>query len=365
MSKKKKSGLSSRYQKSYDSKDAGGANTDIMNWGQVEGEVQFYKAKEGMNKLIIVPYIIKSKNHPLVHSGDMEIGNMDYVMDLYVHRRIGPTEKDAICLRLNYGKACPICDAAKEYRQKGEDEAYRALKASRRVYYNVLNARKVDNGLMVFNGVSHWLFEKEMIEEARGGSEDGEIIDFASVEKGKVVKFRGNMDNIGSNEFLKFKSFDFLEREEELDDGIEKETISFDEILILRDAKELEKLLYDEDEEESEKEEKEEKEESGRSRHKKQDSEKSDSGKEKKTCPEGYTFGKDFDEDDDCEDCNVRKECKKAGKGKKEQREMKKEEKQEKEKKTPCPHGHTFGEDCDDYGECDDCESWEECSEEG
>lgn len=368
---KKRKGMQARYQKSYDSKDFGGANTDIIDWGKVKDGVKFYKPKEGINKVIIVPYIIKTKNHPLVHAGDMEIRDKDYVMDLYVHRRVGPTEKDAICLKNNYGKACPLCDAAKEYRQKGDDDSYRALKASRRVYYNVLNARKMDAGLMVFSGVSHWLFEKEMIEEARSCAEGEEIIDFAGLDEGRVVKFRGSMDSLGSNEFLKFKSFDFLEREEELEAGIEEQTVSFDEFLILRDAKEMEKLLYDEDEEKGGEEEEE---------------EKSDTGKKEKTCPEGYTFGKDFNEDDDCEDCDIRKACSKAGKKesnekkkerekekeesdeerkerkREERRKKKKEEKQEKEK-TPCPHGHTFGEDCDTKDECDDCDSWEECSE--
>jgi len=38
----------------------------------------------------------------------------------------------------------------------------------------------------------------------------------------------------------------------------------------------------------------------------------------------------------------------------------KKEEKDEK----ICPHGHTFGEDCDDFPkDCDDCKLWEACDE--
>lgn len=363
---KKKRGMQARYQKSYDSRDAGGANTDAMDWSQIKNGVTFYKIREGINKLIIVPYIIKTGNHPLVCSGDMEIGSMDYVMDLYIHRRVGPTEKDAICLKDNYGKACPLCDKAKEYRQKGDEKSYRALKSSRRGYYNVLNARKMRDGLMVFNGVSHFLFEKEMIEEARGGTEDGEIVDFASIKDGEIVKFRAAVASIEGTEYYKFKSFDFLDREEDLWDGIEEETVSFDEIMILRDAKELEKLLYDEDESGKDEGNKEKEEESGRHRHKKKDSEKSDTDKEKKTCPEGYTFGKDFDEDTDCDDCKIRKECSKAQKGKEESEEKEKGRKKEKEekqgkKKTPCPHGHTFGDDCDDYNECDDCDSWNDC----
>lgn len=357
MSKNKKRGMRERYQKSYDSKDAGGANTDVIDWGKVEDGVKFYKPKEGINKLIIVPYIIKTKNHPLVHAGDMEIGDMDYMMDLYVHRRVGPTEKDAICLKLNYGKACPLCDAAKEYRQKGDDESYKALKWSRRVYYNVLNARKMDAGLMVFSGVSHFLFEKEMIEEARGGAEGEEIIDFASVDDGCVVKFRGSMDSFGGNEFLRFKSFDFLDREEDLWDGIEEETVSFDEILILRDTKEMEKLLYDEDEGEPEEEEDEKRKKSSKSRKKKPEPEEEEDDEEKeerlsrkKSSSKKKRESEDEEEEDEEEEKSSKKSSgKKSGSGKK--------------KKTPCPHGHTFGDDCDTTDECDNCDVWEECSE--
>ncbi len=326
---RKKKRLGARYDKSYETRDAGGANTSVMNWGAVEGETKFYKPKEGTNKIIIVPYIVQTENHPLVHSGDMKIGDMDYMMDLYIHRRIGPTEKDAICLKQNYGKACPICDAAKEFREKGEDESYQALKYSRRVYYNVLNARKIDNGLMIFGNVSHFLFEKELIEEARGGAEDGEIVDFAGLDEGSIIKFRGSPDSFKGQEFMKYKSFDFLEREEDLEQGIEEEAISFDKILIYRDAKELEKLLYDEEEEPDEEpeEEKEEKRTRKRKKSEEQDEEEEEEEKESK---------------------------KKKGLDKKSSK---------KEKDTPCPHGYKFGKDCDTEDDCDDCEIWERCSE--
>jgi len=26
-----------------------------------------------------------------------------------------------------------------------------------------------------------------------------------------------------------------------------------------------------------------------------------------------------------------------------------------------CPYGHVFGDDCENYDECDYCEVWEEC----
>ena len=148
--------------------------------------------------------------------------------------------------------------------------------------------------------------------------------------------------------------------------------------------------------------------------------------KEKLTCPfesDGLTFGKDFDQYDTCDDCEIREECeveknnkskpekkkpekeKPSAKKKSEKKEKKtgkkKENKKAKKMKCPvegltfkddydgyedcdsceikiecgkaagklddvseCPHGHTFGEDCNQEDECDElCQVWDACQD--
>ena len=63
--KKKKGGLAKRYQASYESKGSSGGKAGVMDWKKVDGEVQFFSPAEGRNRINIIPYTIKSKNHPL------------------------------------------------------------------------------------------------------------------------------------------------------------------------------------------------------------------------------------------------------------------------------------------------------------
>src|SRR5574344_3080567 len=80
--KKKKGGLAKRYQASYESKGSSGGKAGVMNWGKVNGDVQFFSPAEGRNRINIIPYTIKTKNHPLVKKGEFEVGDSDYVMDV-------------------------------------------------------------------------------------------------------------------------------------------------------------------------------------------------------------------------------------------------------------------------------------------
>lgn len=311
---KKKSTLANRYNKSYETKDTG-SRMGVMDWRQVDREIKFYEPKEGRCRINIIPYEIKSKNHPLVKSGDAQIGELDYKLDLWVHKFIGPAQADVVCLKRTYGKPCPICEQADKYKKDGKQKEYDALKSSRRVFYNIQDVKKPET-LQVFE-VSHFLFEKELIEEARNCNDDGDIIDFADVDDGKMIVFRASEKSFGKNDFLEYKSFQFLDREDAIDEDAEKAAISFDEILKILSYEEIEKILYGADEDEDEK-------------------------------PAKSSKPKD-DEDDDPPPKKSKKETSDD------------DEEEEKPAKGKCPHGGVFGKDCDDMEECDKCDLWDKC----
>jgi len=309
--KNRSRGLKARYNHSVNTRDSGSAFSSAFKWSELDQEVKFFKPKENVNLINIIPFEVKSKKHPLVLSGDMEIGDIDYVMDIYLHRSVGPADKEVVCLKKNYGKACPICEEAEKFRKAGKDDEYDALKPSRRVLYNVVDLKAVDD-ILVFK-VSHHLFEKELIEEARSQSGDGEIVYFSDIEEGSAIKFRRKMDKFKKTEFMKYKSFEFKEREEELDEDLIDEAISFDEIMEVLSYSEIQNVLYGEDED-----------------------------------TEGET-----ENDDDSED--TEEEDEKPKKKKAQKKKAKKVKAGDK-----CPHGHSFGKDTDQHEECDDCELWEE-----
>lgn len=396
--KKKKGGLAKRYQASYDNQGSFGSKTGVMNWKKVEREVEFFSPKEGRNRINIVPYSIKTKNHPLVKKGEFEIGDKDYVMDIFTHRGVGPSEATVLCLKETYGKPCPICEQAQMLKKQGKEKEAGALKASRRVFYNVQDLKNPDK-LLVFEA-SHYLFEKELIEEARDDDEGG-FVDFADEESGKEIKFRCSKVSKGGFEFNEYKSFSFEDRDDNIPDELLESAISFDEIMNVPTYEEVEKILYGEDDEddsdedeklakkskkvESEDEEDSDEEPAPKKSKKKVESEEDEDEDDfeddeeeeekpaskksvKKSAPESDDEDDDFDEDED--EPAPKSKSKKSDPEDEEDSDDDEEDEEPAPKKSKkdckgdcgkCPFGHKFGNDCDDFDDCDDCDLWDKC----
>ena len=347
MIQKKKSGLAKRYQASYESKgSSSGGRAGVMNYRKVDGEIEFFSPQEGRNRINIIPYVIKTKNHPLVKKGEFEVGDKDYVMDIFVHRGVGPSEASVLCLKNTYGKPCPICEQSALLRKQGKEDEAGALKASRRVFYNVQDLKNPEK-LKVFEA-SHFLFEKELIDEARDDDEGG-FVDFADEETGKEIKFRCSKVSKGGFEFNEFKSFSFEDREENIPDELLESAISFDEIMNVPTYEEVEKILFGQDDE--------------------------DESEEPAKKPKHSEDDNDLDEDDnekpakksskDNEEYESEKPIKKPAKEVDDEKEDEKPVKTSKEKCKgdcgKCPFGHKFGNDTDNFDDCDDCDVWDKC----
>ena len=356
MVKKKGSSFTKRYQSSYESKDKGGfTKASVLDFKKVDDDVTFYTPIKGRNRINIIPYEIKTKNHPLVKRGEMEVGDMDYVMDVWVHRSVGPTEGNVLCLKNTFGKPCPICELANKLKKEGKDDEAKDLRASRRVYYNVQDMKEPDK-VKVFE-TSHYLFEKELIDEARD-DEEGGFIDFADPVDGKEIKFRANETSLGSNKYLEYKSFSFEDREEEIGDDLLESAISFDEILNIPTYDEVEKLLYGNDDD--------------------KDDEDDDDEPVKKSSKKAYDDDDEDDEEDDEEEDEEPKPSKKASKKStyvddddedepappkksSKKRDDDDEDDEDEKPRGKCKFGHKFGKDCEKFDDCDDCDLWDKC----
>lgn len=391
--KKKSGGLAKRYSTSYGSRDGGSSSKGgVINYRNYDGEITFFSPTEGKHRINIIPYTIKSKNHPLVKRGEAKIGEQDYIMDLYVHRGVGPAEKSVLCLKNTYGKPCPICEYAASLRKKGKEEEAKALKPSRRAAYNIEDLKEPGK-LKVFE-TSHYLFEKELIEEARDDDEGG-FIDFADPEEGMEIKFRASKTTKGNMEFTEFKSFAFEDRDEPISEELLDAAISFDELLTVPTYEEVEKILYGDDEEEDSDEDEEDEDEKSSKNSKSHDEDdedeedededdeedekpskksKSKSKPEPEDDDEDEEESEDEDSDDDEDDEEEEKKpAKKPSKKSKsddedddedepEEKPAKKSSKKDCKDDCPeCPFKHKFGKDCDEYDECDDCDIWDKC----
>jgi hypothetical protein len=249
--KKKGGALKDRLKKSYADKDRGGNGIPAFDWKKA-GDVKFIKMAKGWHKFDIIPFKIKSANHPLVKSGDMKVGDLDYYLDVMIHRSVGPTQSDIICPKKNFARNCPICDLAEKYKNEGKEKEFNALKPKRVAYYNVIDTDNEKDGIQIL-AVSHANFEKELIDAANEADDNGDIVDFPDINEGKTVKFRASPATFAGHQYFEFKSFQFVDRDEARDESLIDDAVSFDSFMKIYKAEELEKLLYgNEEQEESE-----------------------------------------------------------------------------------------------------------------
>lgn len=344
----KKSTLGKRYQASYESKEGSSPRKGVMNYKKVNGEISFFSPQEGKNRINIIPYEIKTKNHPLVKRGEFSIGDKDYVMDIFTHRSVGPTEATVLCLKGTYGKPCPICELSAKFRSEGKEKEANELKSGRRVFYNVEDCKEPGK-LKIFE-TSHYLFEKELIDEARD-DEEGGFVDFADPEEGKEIKFRASEVQKGPMKYKEFKSFSFEDRDEPISDELLDSAISFDEIMTIPTYEDVEKILYGSDDEDNE-------EETSKKKSPKEDEDDDEPKKSSK-----------HDDDEDDEPVKTSKKHQEEDDGDDEPpKKSKKDDEDEQEEKTEkkstsgkCPFGHKFGVDTDSFGDCDNCNCWDKC----
>lgn len=317
--------LGNTYETSYNTR--GGSSVGACDWSlNKTGIPKFYKAKDGddtPNKLVTIPYKIKNKLHPLVHAGRRSVGDYVYNLDIWIHKKVGAGEITVICPAQSYGKACPICEAAKNWEPEKPNQM-NPFKAQRRVYYNVIDMADPEEGLKVFD-VSHYYFEKELIGAASRKGTNGQLVRFADPDNaiGKIIKFYGEKEKKGGFESVKFKDFDFIERKIDINGFINK-AISFDELLTLHSYDDLVAIMNGTDEEES------------------------DADPESN---EPDTIAKDEgkpDADDEDAALEARRKAKAAAKA---------------EGANPCPSGYKFGIEWGDHPECkkDTCPAYKAC----
>ena len=307
-------------------KVSGGFNV-CFNFGSEK--VKYYQIKKaGEHALDIIPYTIRSKNNSFVVSGDMAVGEKIHLFDYYIHRNVGPLKKTIMCPLQTSGQPCPICEEYERAKKaKGWDsEEAKALKPSRRVAYNVIDADDDDETVQIFD-VSWHLFTKNLIDEAKHKADKEGIddLDYAGLinpADAMTIEFRNTIEKKGGFDTPEFKSFSFVPRKNKYKGVV---PIDIDQYMVLKSYKELEGMMYGDDEAEPEPVAEEPKESARRSRDIEEDtprrgkrdeeetprrSRRDEEDDDGKACPRGMTFGKDYATDDSkCDDCEAYSEC--------------------------------------------------------
>lgn len=294
-----------RHQENYANKDNSGRFSDMFEATKKVG-VKFWKCKEDDHEVYIVPYIVGNQ-HPR-----LKTGKADFVLDVFVHRKVGINEDSFICLNRTYKKDCPICEYQAELRESNDadDVAIKALNPTRRNVFNIIcmdSPKEEEKGVQVWD-VSQWLFTnplEELAHKKRGGGE----VAYADIDEGKIISFRKKGSGMTNTEYT---AFEFKDRPE-IPDEILDAAVCLDELLHVPEYDEIKEAFFQTKDEQPA-----EKETSGKKEEK--DTEKPSAKKTKEDdvhtddvvveeCPYGAEFGKDFNEYEECRQCEARQVC--------------------------------------------------------
>lgn len=302
-------------------KFGGSKRKQAIDWSKAERQLDFktdfFKPDSGESyKLNILPFIVKSPLNPYVIKGKAKVGGASYLLDIYKHSFIGPGQDEVLCPKMNYGKACPICEerelqlksATTDEEKKAIDKA---LKPKRRALLNVqlIDSRGNAQPPQVMD-ISHARFMQELLEEAKVQQKDHRPRPFADPEEGDIIGFRCSHSDLSKKD-ITFKNFTFTQRKEEIEQSVLQQSVSFDALLVVLSEKEIAAILYGQDLPAEEADEPKATEKVAEKAPVKQEA-------PKQTCPAGMNFCEDFESDarscDMCSEENTAtwKACRKA-----------------------------------------------------
>lgn len=307
------------------------------------------EAKTRVN-LDIMPYVVTDENH-LDRDDEYEIavpGELWYKRPYYLHRNIGANNETVVCPS-SVKQKCPICEYRAKLIKDGADwadESVKSVKASMRNLYVVIpkGNKNYEETPHIWD-ISQFLFQEKLNEEIQ---EDEQYETFPDLEEGFTLRIRFSEEQLGTNKFSDTSRIDFVERKKPYDESILDEIPALDDLLIIKTYKEVEALLFGGLSEEADDEDDVE------------DDENYDDGPEDE--PEDDDGSEDEGEPEDEDDDPDEPEEEPEEKPKRRSQRGRNTKKKEKAKTKPkCPHGHKFGDDCDEYDDCDECDDWDDC----
>lgn len=300
-------------------------------------DVNFWKCEEGQHIIDIIPYVAGSNNP------DTEEGERDFKLAVFVHRDVGDVEGQmVVCPKETFNQPCPICEHRKELRRDGDadEDLIKELTPSRysRVIYNIIcydSRREEEKGVQVWH-TSEYLFDQHLLKLAqgpvrRGSQAPDSFVEFACPVEGKSISFTTE----GKKMNTKHMGMQFVDRDYEIDDETLDDAQCLDELINFHTYDEIYALYWGEEGEGPDDTDDEEEDEPRRRSR----SSRRRGGSKKRRRDED----EEYEEEDEDED------------------EDEYQEDEDEDEEDDCPAGGVFGEDCNNYDDCEDCDRWDEC----
>ena len=212
------------------------------------GVNMFKEESGGRIELDILPYVVKDARHT-DRDEEREIavdGGLWYRRPYRQHRQIGVANASIVCPG-SVGRKCPIC----EYRRKQLDEgadwndpAMVATKTSARNLYYVIpkGSRKYEEKAYLWD-ISQFCFQDLLNSEI---SENEKFETFPGLEDGLTLKLRFSEEKgrDGRSTYPKCSRIDFEERDYRYEEDLIEGLTSLDEVLDLKDYREVSRLFF-------------------------------------------------------------------------------------------------------------------------
>ena len=190
--------------------------------------VGMYQCKEGSHIVDIIPWEA-GVDMPVDDSGTpvTEEGELDYVLSVHVHQKIGVMQKPYVCPYENFDLPCPICEYIKENRLPKDD--WNRIRPKHRVVYLVWchNDRDQEKkGIQIFEAA--YYFMEQNIEEISKLPRGGGYEDFSDWENGKSLAWSRKGAGATDTQYIGHR---FADREGPIPEKILDATFSLDQVV--------------------------------------------------------------------------------------------------------------------------------------
>lgn len=319
--------------------------------------------------LDILPYVITDADHP-DKNADTDTATKDslwYRRPYRLHRNIGADNVSIVC-PTSVGKKCPVCEYRKKMLDEGanwQDDSVKALRAGNRNLYYVQpkDEKKLEDKPHLWD-ISQFCFQDKLNNELE---ENDEYASFPDLEDGLMLRIRFSEETIGKQKFAETSRIDFEQRNYAYDEKEIEALPSLDEVLIIKDYKDIEALFFETGEGDEETQAAQRPRPAGATRNRSDEStddagpktttrpretakepepERTDRVRRRAPEPEPETEPETKAKPNGADDREVRRAARAA---------------RDKPSNDDCPHGHVFGKDCDKHEDCESCSVWGKC----
>lgn len=224
--------LQKRHKRQIETKDMvrSGFRSTLFDHSKIPSGVHIWVPKEGDHLIDIIPFEVGNQMPFDRQSGTVTArqGEIDYLIDIDVHSRIGAESMDFVCPKANFGKPCPICQYLRA-EGSGNDDLWRKYKTTRRTIYLVWvhdNNEEEAKGIQIWN-VAHFFMENKLQPLAtlpRGGGYKM----YSHPTEGSNISFTIKKKGMGNVEYLGHALYD---RERPIPKSILERTFPLDEVI--------------------------------------------------------------------------------------------------------------------------------------